>query len=307
MTLTPSRQLPWWKKLFSLLLQVVVFVLIAMAAGLLLGLLAELLLPSQWFSSELPALLVDWSIILLSVLLAVRILDYAQARLGWTALGFAKENIITSLQLGFTVGSGIILLCFLVLYLGGWVSIVKLNFIILPFLGWLLFFLIQPLAEEIIMRAFLQNQIHRYFGAWPGLVASALVFGLLHAGNNAFTWIAGVEIVLGGLLMGQLYLYCQNIWAPFALHAVWNFLQSTVLGFAVSGMDTYRVFDLKISGPEWLTGGDFGLEGSILSVLLLLFAVIYFWSAALREAPWSKMELLLKENHQQTAHESDSV
>lgn len=306
---TLSRQLPWWKKVFSLLIQVVIFILIAIAGGLLLGLLAEVCLPKHWFQSSLPSFLIDWTIILFSVLLSVRLLNYAQSNLGWAALGFAESNFITSIQLGLTVGSGIILLCFLILYLGGWVSILELNFSALPFAGWLLFFLIQPLAEEVIMRSFLQNQIHRYFGAWPGLLLSALLFGLLHAGNNAFTWIAGVEIVLGGLLMGQLYLYCQNIWTPFAMHAAWNFLQSTVLGFAVSGMDTYQLLQLDINGPEWLTGGDFGLEGSLLSLIFLLLAVIYFWPAAQKEAPWSKVELsyLLKNNQEKPPYESDSV
>ena len=106
--------------------------------------------------------------------------------------------------------------------------------------------------------------------------------------------------------MGQLYLFTQNIWAPFAMHAIWNFLQSTVLGFAVSGMETYRVLQLEISGPEWLTGGDFGIEGSLLSVLFILAAIIYFWPSASNEAPWSKLEAVLNLPEKST-HESNPV
>ena len=285
-----SRQLPWWQKLLFLVLQLVAFVLLGLLTGLLLELVGEQLLQSHLWEEELPGLIWGWTVVLLSALTAAYLLAYAQTKQGWSALGFTTVRMVTSLQTGLLVGGSIIVVCFLILYSGGWVEITQVNFLPKTFAGWCLFFLIQPLAEEVIMRSFLQNQLHRYFGAWPGLIVTALVFGLLHVGNNAFTWIAGLEIVLGGLLMGQLYLYTQNIWAPFAMHAIWNFLQSTVLGFAVSGMDTYRLLHLEISGPEWLTGGDFGIEGSLLSVLFILAAIMYFWPSARHEAPWSKLE-----------------
>lgn len=309
MNLLPSRQLPWWQKLLSLVLQLVVFVLLSLMIGLLLELVGEQLLPGHWLEEELPSLIWGWSVVLISVLTTVYVLAYAQKKQGWPVLGFTVTGFTSGLQTGLLVGGGIIVLCFLILYSGGWVTITQVNFVPLAFAGWCLFFMIQPLAEEVIMRSFIQNQVHRYFGAWPGLIVSALVFGLLHVGNNAFTWIAGLEIVLGGLLMGQLYLYTQNIWAPFAMHAIWNFLQSTVLGFAVSGMDTYRVFQLEIAGPEWLTGGDFGIEGSLLSVVFILAGIIYFWSSANNEAPWSKLEAeqALLNLPEKTIHESDSV
>jgi membrane protease YdiL (CAAX protease family) len=290
MNVLPSRQLPWWQKLVFLVLQLIAFLLLCLIIGLLLELVGEQLLPSHWLEEELPGLIWGWTIVLISALTTAYLLAYAQSKQGWPILGFTSTGLTTGLQVGLLVGGGIIVLCFLILYLGGWVSIIQVDFVPAAIAGWCLLFMIQPLAEEVIMRSFLQNQVHRYFGAWPGLIVSGLIFGLLHVGNNAFTWMAGLEIVLGGLLMGQLYLYSQNIWAPFAMHASWNFLQSTVLGFAVSGMDTYRVLQLEINGPEWLTGGDFGIEGSLLSVLFILAAIIYFWPSAKNEAPWSKQE-----------------
>ena len=55
MNLLPSRQLPWWQKLLSLVLQLVVFVLLSLMIGLLLELLGEQLLPSHWLEEELPS------------------------------------------------------------------------------------------------------------------------------------------------------------------------------------------------------------------------------------------------------------
>ncbi|MEZ4986410.1 MAG: CPBP family intramembrane glutamic endopeptidase [Saprospiraceae bacterium] len=126
---------------------------------------------------------------------------------------------------------------------------------------------------------FLQNQIDRFFGNQIALLATAIVFGAMHIDNEGFTWVAGLQIVTGGYLMGQLYASAGNVWAPYAFHAVWNFVQSVVLGFAVSGVGTYRILQLSTHGPDWLTGGSFGLEGSILTLLGILIVIGWLWSS----------------------------
>lgn len=257
---------------------------------LLIALVPSLSALTSWIPTLFPSPLLqkmtsEWTILLVSVLVAVRILDAFGQKLGWPGLGFTTERFAKGLSRGSLTAFLILGLCFLILLVGGWVKIVNIDLSPSLLFGWFLFFLIQPLAEEVLMRSFLQNQLHRLFGPWVGLFGSALVFGMLHMGNNAFTWIAGLEIMAGGFLMGLLFLYTQNIWGAFAMHAVWNFLQSTVMGFAVSGLDTYKVLALDVSGPSWLTGGDFGLEGSVLSLLLLLVAIWYHWTATQQTVP----------------------
>jgi len=271
----PAIEIPWWKKLLFLLLETLGFVAIATLVVLLLD---QLISPLTLAVAplELRELFKEWGITLLAVFSAAYLLNLFARRPGLAEMGFTTARLGYSLGTGLWVGSSILVLCFLLLWVGGWVQITAFLFEPPLFWGWLLFFLIQPLAEEIVMRSFLQAHLQHYFGPQVALLGAALVFGLLHAGNDAFTWLAGLEIVLGGYLMGQLYLHTQSIWAPFALHASWNFLQSTVLGFAVSGMDTYRLLQLDINGPEWLTGGEFGLEGSLLTVILLGVAIAYF-------------------------------
>lgn len=242
-------------------------------------------LPNFLPSPQLQELTYEWSILLISVLIAVRLLDAMDTQLGWRGLGFSSIKLKDGLANGSITAFVILGLCFLILLLGGWLQVEGIKLSPALLLGWFVFFLIQPLAEEVLMRSFLQNQLHRLFGPWVGLLGSAFVFGLLHLGNNAFTWIAGLEIMAGGFLMGLLFLHTQNIWGAFAMHAVWNFLQSVVLGFAVSGMDTYRVLDINVNGPDWLTGGSFGLEGSLLSLLLLLVAIWYYGPSVQQSVP----------------------
>ncbi len=275
----------------SLLRRILNFVALTLAFVLLTGLLVFTLgfitprFPDIFSEPSLSTFLHDWSILLVGVLAAVWAIDQLQDKSGWAGLGFSAKEMLRGLKMGSSTALIILTLCFLILLIGGWTQIESYSFIAPAFFGWFIFFLIQPLAEEVVMRSFLQNQLHRLFGPWGGLFGSALVFSLLHMGNDAFSWIAGLEIVAGGLLMGLLFLHTQNIWGAYAMHAIWNFYQSIVLGFAVSGMETYRFLYLKTEGPNWLTGGDFGLEGSILSLAFLLVAIVYFWPATQKEVP----------------------
>lgn len=53
------------------------------------------------------------------------------------------------------------------------------------------------------------------------------------------------------------------------IHAAWNCFQGSVFSFYVSGIPIQESF-IKVStqGPDWLSGGKFGVEGSIFSVLV---------------------------------------
>ncbi len=280
----PTTPPPFWKRLLVFLLEVVAFVLLA---GSLLVLLFALVEPLRvrLADTEVGVFLLQWSCGLVAFVAAVWLPDRLQRRWGWAALGFGGQRVGYGLGLGAAIGAGVLLLSFGVLLCGGWVQVVAAHWVAGELLAWAVFFLVQPLAEEVVMRSFLHNRLDVHFGPRVALVVSALVFGILHASNVGITWLAGLNIVVGGLVMGQLYALARNIWAPYAMHAVWNFLQSTVLGFAVSGMDTYHWLHLRISGPAWLTGGAFGLEGSALTVLLLVACSVWLWPRSLGRTP----------------------
>ena len=300
---------PWWKRVGLFLMQLIFFT--ALTAVLTIGIYLVLeLIPlfskqssclagSETLSQKL---FHDWLSVLLASFIAIFLLDYWQQKKGIAAYGFSIENIGKSILTGLVVASSILFISFFILLGGGWAHIVDYSLQWGVFLAWGLFFIIQPLAEEIIMRSFLQTQLHRHFGTHIGLFMTALTFTLLHSGNDNITLLARIQIFAGGYLMGLLYLQTKNIWASFAMHASWNFLQSTVLGFAVSGIQTYSVFRTETNGADWLTGGDFGLEGSLLTLVLILFAIAYFWKATKNATPFGEEkiangDIAINQNH----------
>jgi len=131
-------------------------------------------------------------------------------------------------------------------------------------------FLIVGIGEEIIFRGVMFRWIDQRWGFWWAMGISALVFGLVHITNDNATLWSSVAIALeAGLLLGAAYKWAGSLWFPIAIHWAWNFSQGNIFGFAVSGNYPGASLILAdINGPEWLTGGAFGAEASVISVII---------------------------------------
>lgn len=140
-----------------------------------------------------------------------------------------------------------------------------------------LFFLV-AVSEEIFFRGILFRMINRRWNLWAALVISALIFGGLHIFNdNATLWSSIAIAIEAGSLYGAAYAYNKNLWLPIGIHWIWNYTQGNILGFPVSGEDNVTsVITPEISGPQWLTGGSFGAEASVISAVIGLLISLWF-------------------------------
>ncbi|MBI2729793.1 MAG: CPBP family intramembrane metalloprotease [Sphingobacteriales bacterium] len=131
------------------------------------------------------------------------------------------------------------------------------------------------IAEESVFRGYILHNLMQSTNRYVALILSALIFGIAHATNPSFSWLAFINIILAGLILGINYIYTQNLWYAVVLHFAWNFFQGPVMGYEVSGLNFQSIFQLDIHGNEIITGGKFGFEGSIIaSVLVIIFTVI---------------------------------
>ena len=135
-------------------------------------------------------------------------------------------------------------------------------------------------GEEILFRGVLFKWIDKRWGPWWALLVSGLVFGLVHVTNDNATWWSGIAIAIeAGLLLGAAYKWSGTLWLPIGIHWAWNYTQGNIFDFAVSGNDAGSTW-LKVltDGPDILTGGAFGAEASIISVLLgAALAAVLVW------------------------------
>jgi membrane protease YdiL (CAAX protease family) len=130
-------------------------------------------------------------------------------------------------------------------------------------------------AEEIVFRGVLFRITEEGLGTWPALVISALLFGGLHAFNKGATaWSSAAIAIEAGLLLGLAYHVTRSLPLVMGFHAAWNFTQGTVFGIPVSGSSDPGWLVATRPGPDWLTGGPFGAEASVIAVALSLLASI---------------------------------
>lgn len=125
------------------------------------------------------------------------------------------------------------------------------------------------MVEEAVFRGVIQRQIEAMFGTWAALAATSVFFGAAHLTNPGATLFAAFAIACeAGILLGSAYLVTRRLWAPIGLHMAWNFTQGWVFSIPVSGgKPPVGLLETRLTGPEWLTGGAFGLEASAVALV----------------------------------------
>lgn len=145
--------------------------------------------------------------------------------------------------------------------------------------------------EELLFRGILFRWIEEFAGSWASLLITSALFGLVHIFNPGATWFSSFAIAMeAGLLLGGAYMLTRNLWMPIGLHAAWNFTQGAIFGVPVSGGPTNGLLRSTLSGPSILSGGAFGLEASVIAVVICTSAGIWFVRLAVKRGelvqPW---------------------
>lgn len=125
------------------------------------------------------------------------------------------------------------------------------------------------IGEEIVVRGVLFRIVEEGLGSWWALAISALFFGAAHLANPAATlWSSAAIAISAGVLLALVYAVTRSLWACVGLHAAWNIMQGTVYGIPVSGTKANGWLVSYRTGPDWLGGGEFGAEASVVALAL---------------------------------------
>lgn len=134
--------------------------------------------------------------------------------------------------------------------------------------------------EELVFRGFLLQNMISGMGKNLAVIISCLIYGLVHATNDNAGVLSSLIIVLFGYMRLYGYLRTSQLWLSMGMHAGWNFFQGPVFGYATSGYAVDTILVHNLNGPDWLTGGKFGPEGSVITVVVVLLAIgtMYWWT-----------------------------
>ena len=138
------------------------------------------------------------------------------------------------------------------------------------------------MLEELLMRAIFFRIIERSLGSVIALLLSALAFGAGHLLNENVNVLGIATVVSSGLLLAAAYMNTGRLWMCIGMHAAWNFVQGGVFSASVSGGTVHGLLESSFTGPDWLTGGTFGVEGSVLSLLVTAAATVVLLMRAKR-------------------------
>ncbi|WP_438444698.1 lysostaphin resistance A-like protein [Gorillibacterium sp. sgz5001074] len=146
---------------------------------------------------------------------------------------------------------------------------------------WFLLFIFVAINEELMTRGYVQGLIRYHYGPWPAVAVTSLLFASLHLGNDDILQnpVPLLELFAAGVLLGVSREVSGGLWMPIGLHLTWNFFQGNVYGFAVSGKPVESFIRLEARGAEWLSGGGFGAEGSLITLLVTAAGtwMVYRW------------------------------
>ena len=194
-------------------------------------------------------------------------------------LGFHYQNHIKDIFVGAIAGPFTMGIAYLGLILFKQIKFSKITFLFDEFLLTSILFLIVAFTEETLFRGYVLRNLMDSTNKNVALIVSAAIFAFMHVSNPHITWTSFINLFLAGILLGLPYIFTKNLWFPIALHFSWNFFQS-LFGFNVSGQDSYSLIEFEMIEKNIFNGGDFGFEGSILSVIIqvfLIFLVIFYF------------------------------
>lgn len=214
------------------------------------------------------------------------------AVLAWCGYGFyvrrveqrqpgelALHGAARELGLGILIGAGLVAATFAVLALLGVYRLDGVNALAITMLRPLADLVLVGMVEEMVFRGVIFGVVQRSLGNKPAVAISALLFALVHLPNEGISILAVAAVAAYGVLQAALYLRTRRLWICIGTHVAWNYAVSTVFSSTVSGhLASDGLLRGQLVGKTIFTGGAFGVEGSLVTVLLISAAAAgYLW------------------------------
>lgn len=131
--------------------------------------------------------------------------------------------------------------------------------------------------EEVLFRGYILQTFARSGLAWFAISITSVVFAFVHLNNPNANWLGAVNTALAGVWFGVGYLKTRDLWFVWGMHLMWNWMQGSIFGIEVSGLTDITISPLLKEidkGPDWITGGNYGIEASIACTVALIASTI---------------------------------
>lgn len=145
------------------------------------------------------------------------------------------------------------------------------------------FLLLAASLEEVLFRGYPLQEFACSLGSVPAALLMSVPFALVHTANPCHTLLANLNTILAGLWLCTAYFRTRSLWLATGLHLGWNFALGSIFGISVSGIDIFTKGSLLVADEKghWLlTGGCYGLEGSLVTSFILIIGTALLLTSA---------------------------
>ena len=198
-----------------------------------------------------------------------------------------RANAVEEFGRGSFIGFGLFACIIAILWLLGFYRVHGFEIVWLSLIGTLAGAFVSAFSQELIFRGVLYRITEEWLGLWWALVVSALLFGLIHLTSTSATIFSAIAIALqAGVLLGAAYALTGRLWMAIGLHTMWDFANDGIFGIGVAGQTGESIQGLlqaSLSGPKIFTGGELGVEASVVSLLIVLTAGVIMLQRAYRQ------------------------
>lgn len=193
-----------------------------------------------------------------------------------TAPELSFSDWLREFSLGFLVSMALVVAIVAILYFLGYLNFVGLAPNKRIALDLAVKFAMGAFIEELFFRLIVFKLSEELLGTWLALVIQAVFFGFAHQANENATVLTSISlIIVGGVFYTAAFIYTRRIWFPFGIHMAWNYFQSGIFSMPNSGTAYDGLITTKVSGPEAITGGNFGIEASYMAIFLCLIVGVW--------------------------------
>ncbi len=136
------------------------------------------------------------------------------------------------------------------------------------------------IAEEIVFRGIIMNVLEQHYNKMIAIILPSVAFALVHAIGMHYDLTSILQLLIAGSVVGILFSLVTyesgSIWSAALMHGVWNMTMiGGILNIGESAKETAIYNYILDTNSRWISGGDFGIEASIVSIIVyLLFTIL---------------------------------
>jgi membrane protease YdiL (CAAX protease family) len=134
------------------------------------------------------------------------------------------------------------------------------------------------LALELAFRGFLFARLIDATGPILATIFLSLFYAVVSSNRPNASSLSFIVTFFLGVVFSIAYLQTHALWLGWGLHFAWNAAMAVLFGLPIAGLATdSNLVTTSVTGPDSLTGGAYGPEAAVFTLIVLFAAIIVLY------------------------------